>query len=298
MSRNDLKNDILAYADGELTGSRAAAVEQAMAESAEVRAEVEQWRQLRQAAQRALFASDAPRDMRRRIAAQLDVLKPAKRRDPGTLIFKLYQPMMAAAAAIVIAFGFYFLGPSSSGQAIADPLQFPKRHMICLRGANFADELHIRDMSPKAAQDMLTKQHKYTVLVPDLSQAGWKLMAGRDCGIECGPENALNRPYVNMVHVFYTSVDDPKKSLSLFSVERRITFPKMCSRAKGECPNRMYSQTCRRLGNCRFSVLSWCEPQNTYAACGEMPVEELRELLDDVHLAIANNQLVLAEIPQ
>lgn len=293
MNREELSNDILAYADGQLAGERAAAVEQAMADSAAVRAEVEQWRQLRQAANRALYSDHSPHNMQRRIAAQISALRPENQTfEKKPVIFRIYQPMMAAAAAIVIAFGFYLYGPSAQNAAFADPEQFPSRHMICLNNDNYADDLNLRQMSPATAQAALTAQHQYPVLVPDLSEAGWQLQAGRLCGVECSPGQDGSK-WARMVHVFYTASDDPSKSISLFSLERRVEFPNPCAQVKGCGGSRLYHETNRKIDQNQFAVISWCEPKNSYAACGQVSNEELRTVLEDVQVAIADNRVVM-----
>jgi anti-sigma factor RsiW len=296
MSNDQLRNDILAYADGELAPDRAAELERAMAEDPQIRQEVEQWRQLRSAAKRVLFADAAPQEMQRRIAAQLDAIKPQRAALPK--IFRLTQPYMAAAAAVVIALGLYFFGPAAQNPAIADPAQFPNRHMICLNSDDHADTLHVNGTSPGETQTMLTQKYDYPVMVPDLSAIGWELRAGRECGIYCNSSNqqADKGKPIRMVHVFYMSKDDPNQSISLFSVERRVNFPKTCAKVAGCGGSRTYleTQACSQTGG--FVTVSWDEPKNTYAACGKLSGSELRGLLDEVHLAMNEQRTLLLAV--
>jgi anti-sigma factor RsiW len=271
----EIRQHLPAFADGELAGDLQERVAAAVAASSALQAEVQQWRELRRAANRALTADAPPTGLRERIMAQLELLRPVR---PRTI--RLYQPLLAAAAAVVLAFTF-FLNNTGTEAAVANPADFPNRHRICLASGDH-DTLAIATLDPSTAATRLTGKYHYPVLVPDLSRAGWRVAAGRECALRCeqaGP--------VRMVHVFYQHTDDASRTLSVFSIERRVVMPSGCTKSKSGCGQRTYTESMVDNSGNAYAVMTWCEPRNTYAACGALPANELRGLLDQVVVAVA-----------
>lgn len=271
------------YADGELPPDRAAQLEAALRDSAELRAELERWRALRCCVNRVVCCECAPAEVSRRIRHGLAA--GARRRR----VLRLVSVGVATAAALVAAILVYprvFPPPASNSPALVDSvadapaasglLDVSQFAMIYRRCAieNHHDRFQKHGGDPNAVRRELASTAKFPLLVPDLRSAGFEL----DGVCPCFPDKS-----VNAVHAFYRKEGTPPQIISVFSLNRCVTLrccePGKCNR--GTPLKRAYDVARHN----EVSLVKWDERGASYALAGQMESDELLRLANAVDMA-------------
>ena len=260
MNRTEARKHLTAYADGELEPELRRQVAAHLETDAESRAEVERWRALRRGIHGVLAREAAPAGLEARVRQRL---APRRRR-----IYTLGVPGLAAAA-IALALVFW---PRAAAATAVEAAGFARIHRSCALERRH-DSLAVRDVQPVAALARLKQEFAFSVCLPDLSGAGYRLDGA--CG--CGPSSDMRT-----VHAFYRSAAAPDNVVSVFSIRGKIqlcTCGAPC--ADCNCGQRHYHGG----ADGDVNVVTWDEGPCSYVFCGRLRQDALVRLADGVRLA-------------
>ena len=257
------------YADGELDSADAVELEGVLADSPDLRAELERWRDLRQCLKRAVTSPPVPAGLKNSVIARVSRKHPLGH---GSSI-RLFGGLTAIAAAVALM--FFLMNPKPVS---AKPLELAADRFVeiyegCARQQrHHGIEVDLTDIN--AARVMLADQKHHPVLLPSLAAKGFKL----DGVCEC----FKNRD-VGVVHAFYRREVPTLAVVSVFSMNCNVCVKncrcEQCKCSAGICRN--YEVAQQR----NVTVYKWDEGANSFAICGEMSAEELRSLADSMTLA-------------
>jgi len=277
MNHQEARQNLPLYADGELDPQAAAELERHLADSAELREELERWRALRRCANRVLNTPSVPEGLEARIRAQLWRERVAQRRRP----LRWFGAVTAIAAAIAVIVVLWPRGGRPVVEPrVVSPVRFVEIYRHCAidkrhRGIDIALD------DPAAAREQLARVANFPVLVPDLRQAGFQLDGACRC---------FREPGVAAIHVFYRRNEPQPAVVSGFSVDRVVHLKGCrCERCAGPRGGEyVYEVAADR----DVVVFKWDGPANSFAVCSRMEAEQLRELASEVRLAVARQQPV------
>lgn len=282
MTRDDWRQHLAAYADGELDGHLRAQVEAELANDPVAREQVERWRSLRRSANRGLRNVRAPGGFERTIRSSLAAERDRRR----ARTYRLYAGVMLAAACLfaVVALRLaLWAGTTTAPQPISlTPSAFTSVFTAQRDGTPVAGAAFVSDDERKAA-DQLRKQMRTSVAVPDLHDNGytlrgvWTVALGSD---------------IQAAHAFYQQEKDAARYVSVFTVTPAIEL-RQCSAGESAPPARLKNfQVGDHDG---ISVVKWDEGDTTYALCG--PVEgELQRLVMPVFKQVEPRRRALGMI--
>ncbi len=278
MTIDEAREILPVFADGELDAQRAAALETLLAQSPSLREELERWRQLRRCVGRVVESHPLPAGLEPAVRAQLAGAAHARR--PRTI--RLFATLTAAAAVAALAVTFWPT-PTQATTPLVSADDFANVYLRC----GVATRHHGIDVplaSPRAARRALDDREPFPVLVPDLTSLGYKLDGVCGC---------FHAGKVHGIHVFYRHDGPTPTVISFFSVDQRVCLAN--SKAGPRCAQNNASY---ELAECRTIVVcKWDEQANSYAVCSEMPADQLRQLADDVQVALARPPMLAFATP-
>ncbi len=248
------------YADGELDAPRAARLERALAQSIELRDELERWRSLDNAVSRAVSAVELPAGAARRLRAALH-----RRQRPQRTWIRRAIPLFAAlsGAAAVVALYFAFTPNGSAAPLAIGAERFAKAFSMCGR---MGHNTLVADRSlPADAKVALVAQRDYPLAIPDLHGEGYAFRGACEC---------VGGPDLGAVHASYRSADARKQCLSVFSLDRRFAVIGATEARSGITIERTY-EVASVDG---ISVVSWHEAGGNFVMASDLPRVELERL--------------------
>lgn len=272
--------NLSAYADGELDSSLRSAVEAALADSPQLRAELESWRQLRRTLSRVLASTTLPATL---APSLIEALR-HERRAAHRHTLRLFAPLAAAAALVTIFIAYPYLRPAvpppPGGAALAglSPAGFFTVHQRCACG-QVHDALGLHDRTPDELRRGLSDKLRFQVLLPDLRPLGYELAGACECFPRSGRE-------FRVLHAVYRRSDGVAAPLSVFSLDCRVTLRNCKSSSCGERPRPAHEYTVTEEGDLR--LVKWDEADRSYVLCSALPVERLYALADDLRVARRN----------
>jgi anti-sigma factor RsiW len=271
MNRNEARDILPLYADGELDPGRATELEECLTESAELRRELERWRAVRRSTNRVVTGVTLPRGFEQRIRAELN------RASAGSSSRRLRwaSGITAIAAAIVFMVVAWWQAESPPpGPRLLDGASFADVYRNCaVQQRHRGVAVDLADV--RAAHDQLTGSEAHEVLVPDLARLGFELDGVCRC---------LHVKGVRVVHVFYRRSDPDPAVVSFFTVDQKVRL-KNCGCKKrckgGDGVLREYEMV-----DCDgVRVWKWDDPERSFTVCSKMEPARLRELVDTMHVA-------------
>lgn len=269
MNLQEARQNLPLYADGELDPQATAELEGHLAESAELRDELERWRSLRRCANRVFAAPIAPNELEARIRAGLHRERLAARHRP----FRWFGGITAVAAAIAV---IVVLWPRSSvpdHPKLVSADRFVETYLNCaVKNRHRGVDIDLQDLAATRAR--LAGLTTYPVLVPDLRDAGFELDGACRC---------FKEPGVQAVHVFYRRGGPVPAVVSFFSVDQTVHLAGcQCERCTGPGGMDREYEVAQAEG---VVVYKWDETANSFAVCSEMETAQLRDLANRVQLA-------------
>lgn len=272
----DFQTDLERYADGELERERSSAIEDALQREPALRAEVERWQRLRQAARRGVCAVDAPDGLRARVLADLK----AARRSRMTWWHAALG--LAAVVALLLVFRGVWGSDAPRDPALEGRLvtadHFTRFYVLCAVGSHSDYESPLPETGE--FERKLCAEKPYRVAVPSLRAHGYELE---------GVCNCFDMPGVDLVHAHYRAVANPDDVLSVFSVGEPIQL-KGCSRHRGCGGERVYELVQAQ----DVTLLKWSASDASYVLCGKAGRERLESMADE--LSIARRPIGLPDI--
>lgn len=303
MARQEVEHLITAYADGELGAEDRARVETALRVDPGLQREIDQVRELRQAAARSMGRDAAPAALLQRIRA--DINEASHTQHPAARWYSM--PLGVAAAALLLAVGTWLTWPrttdleqtpvqlaaNSDGDAVAIDTQFGvptdiavvapaalvERHRGCPHktpkpGARFAS------MTLADAREEVAADAGFPVLVADLRDSGWHLAGVSRCQLIC----QRSATPIKATHVFYERTGAESLFVSVFSIECRAAF------ALADCaPKQLGGPEAQNMPMYQESisgevlVVHWQQGERSFAACGDaMSPSEVRGLVGEL----------------
>lgn len=267
MNHRQAREHLPLYADGELDPQRTAELKEQLARSAELRDELERWRALRHCAHRVVTAPAVPTELGNTIRDDLRRRERAARRRP----LWAFGGVTAIAATIVLLIVLWPSGMASAKPVLVSADKFAEVYLCCaVERRHRAVEVDLDDLD--AAHTTLANLKTYPVLLPDLQDRGFQL----DGVCEC-----FHVEGVRVVHAFYRQGDPESAVVSFFSVDQKV-----CLSNCRTCPSRVKLR--QEYETARFedvAVCKWDEAANSFAVCGRIEPEQLRELADGVRVA-------------
>ena len=260
------------YADGELDAPRAARLERALAQSVELRDELDRWRSLDNAVARAVTSAELPAGAARRLRATLQRHRRPER-SWARRAFPLFAALSGAAAVVALYFSFN-PRPSEAPLALGAD-RFAKAFSMCGRmGHNtlLADRL-----LPADAKVTLAAQRDYPLAIPDLHGEGYAFRGACEC---------VGGPDLGAVHASYRSADARKQCLSVFSLDRRFAVIGATQARSGITIERNYNVASVD----GVSIVSWHEAGGSFAMASDLPRVEL-ERLAGTFVVVRHDQL-------
>lgn len=270
MTLNEARKLLPVYSDGELDAERSTALERFLSESPALRGELESWRSLRQALNRAISHEQASEALRRSITAAI-----ADTRSDRIHFRPLRWAGGLTAAAAAVAVIFFLTQPrmvtAGPTEVAADRFLEIHRNCAIIHRHNGAG-IDVSDLNK--ARTQLAGMSSVTVLIPDLQDQGFSLAGACRC-FKCDDLKAL--------HVFYRREQPAPAVVSIFSIDRKVQV-KNCRCERCVCA----AGICREYETVQDNdliVYKWDEANSSYAICGGLPADELRHLANVVTLA-------------
>ena len=273
MTPQQVRENLPLYADGELAPDLARAIEAHLAAAPELRDELERWRALRRCARRAMMTPELPAGLANAIRGRLHRQKSVIRR----YAWPLSGGVGAIAAAIVL---LVLLWPGAT--TVAEPRlvsaeRFAEIYRRCAvqHQHNTLAGVDLNDLD--AVRCRIASCRTHPVLLPDLSGRGFRLSGVCEC---------FREPGVRVVHASYrreaASQAPGPEVVSFFSVDQKVNLAQSQPLA---CPH-------RQRGQYQFAqfedvvVCKWDELTNSFVVCSQTEADRLRELADEVNLAL------------
>ena len=268
----DLHEQLARYADNELNAQERSELGAQIAGSPELAAEVERWKALRCCAGRAMRECCVSPDFEARLRDKVNHAGSFS----GGRVYKI-ATFLAAAAAIVLFVVFRGDGPNGAGLGVAQagvlsPAQIARVFESCAKTHH--EGVKLESCCTKAAEaKALQGCNGYKIVVPDLSQLGYKLAGMCRCLDDTG---------VPALHVYYQNESDPQELLSVFSISRCTP---LTGCAKSHCGETQRDYEVTTIHG--VSVLRWDERGGHFALAGELKPEVLEKLAVGVQVAAA-----------
>ncbi|MFQ5806359.1 MAG: anti-sigma factor family protein [Phycisphaerae bacterium] len=267
MNHQQARETLPLYADGELDPQRTAELEGHLARSAELRAELERWRALRRCANRVVAAPAVPIELEHAVRERLRHRRWARRRRP----LQLFAGVTAIAAVIVVMFVLWRAAPTAAQPRLLGAERFAQVHRRCaLEHPHRQVDVDLHDI--EAAHDTLAELVAYPVLVPDLQDHGFEFDGVCQC---FGVRDVV------VVHAFYRRGGPEPAVLSFFSLDQKVGLE---SADASLCRSKIHAdyETAQHED---VIVYKWDETANSYAVCGRMKADQVRDLADAVKVA-------------
>jgi len=279
MNHQQAREILPIYADGELDPQRAAELEAQLAESAELRDELERWRLLRHCANRVVTAPVVPVELENTIRNRLHHAQRTKRFP----VLGLFGGITAIAAVVVVMFVLWRPGPTAAESKLLAAERFAEIYRHCAVEVRHR-QVEVDLQNVQAAHTTLANLVAHPVLVPDLGGSGFALDGVCRC---------FHAPGVEAVHVFYRRGGPEPAVVSFFSLDQKVHLRSPLSEASsGSRATRRAYEVAESEG---VTVCKWDEPTNSFAVCSEMSRQQLRDLADGVNVAhVPGAQAVLA----
>jgi anti-sigma factor RsiW len=269
MTPAEARERIPQYLDGELSPGERALVESALAESPELRSELERWKTFNACLCRCCNTDVAPAGLRERVRASLERESRATLRFGRRLRIGAFTALAAAVAL------FFWLRPelidstwrsaSSSGTSSAALLIAPEQLESvwhhCSKDGHCKRRLAAATLA--AARDALRQQLGLEAETPDLTAQGFEFSGCCPCFPGAGAA----------AQVFYR---DPAsgRALSLFSIPRAVELQ------SGRCG----PDDCRAIAGYQesesdgVSMIRWTGPHGAYLMVADVPLGDLRRI--------------------
>ena len=276
MSESDLREAILAYADGELDADASRALVERMADDPQLVRQVLHQQQLRQSVARSMSGgAEAPDALRTKLnamaagAAQADSQSAASHSDhaqrPAVLArIGKWMPAAVAAVLLISAFAIYQSAttPTGPGPIASHPVEdssvpswqlaaFEQRHVLC---SNTLDMLHRDDALPQRITELpqaLTQRYGHATPGLDLSAIGYEFQRVGPCTV----------PGSNSLHLIYHAKADTGRddSISLWIIPydtsgRELADGQMIAVLGSEAPHPLFM---------------WRQGEMLYYLCGD-----------------------------
>jgi len=271
MTEEQAREILPIHADGELDARRASELDQALADSEELRDEFERWRALRRCAHRVVMSTSTPAGLKEAVLARIS-------RKDHAVKFPLtgwFSGISAAAAALALVFFILQPKPASAIPMIAAD-RFVEIHRACALGGPH-NTLGLNTQDIEQARVQLAGLVDSRVLLPDLSANGFELKGACRC---------FHAKNLDAVHVYYDRQTPAPAMVSLFTVGCKVCVKQgrceRCVCASGRC--REYQVACAN----KTLVYKWDEGACSYAICGDLGTGELRALADALEFALEN----------
>jgi anti-sigma factor RsiW len=274
MNHQQARETLPLYADGELDSQRAAEVEAHLAESTELRDELERWRSLRRCANRVFAAPAVPPELE-------TILRDRLRREGRGTRYKslpLFGGITAIAAAIVVMVVLWWPtapapAPATAEARLVAAERFAEIYRHCAVEIRHRQvEVDLQDID--GARDTLAGLVSHPVLAPDLRETGFQLDGVCRC---------FHAPNVRAVHVFYRREGPEPAVVSFFSLDQKVHL-KNCTCEACTAPEGWHRDY-EIADSDGVTVCKWNEAANSFAVCGEMSQDQLRGLADRVKVA-------------
>ncbi len=305
MKFEEAHNLLPQYEAGELNPPQREALEAALANSPELRAELDAWRALRAATNRMLRTETLPAGLRARVVASLT---PAAAPSPRTLrLWPVLAPLSAAAAiALAVWMGWpattdapdptpIVQAPPATNDQPAESNPQPQivsvAHVSATPFATIYSHCaeksrhrmnNVPTGSCKAAVDAIAQHANFggAALIPDFSASGFEL----DGVCTCCPFQVDG---LHVVHAYYRAADD--RVVSVFSLDKRVTLDaaQTMRGAKRQYQVARVEQAGAAVdGVC---VVAWQDESRveTFATCGRLPESELQQLAERATFVLA-----------
>lgn len=262
MNQLDFETRLELYADDELHGSDAVALESELRGRPEARGHVAELRELRAAVRHSLDSVPLPIDLGVRLKRQLRA-----EREAGRVRLLAYT----AAAAVLLLFA---LGPRWGGPVWVDPGLFAKTYRTCARDTSH----NTLDHRPVIGE-IVKVNGDYRVAIPDLRSLGFELEGVCTCnvGSDCYQFKAAHIHYKRTAH----DATQPTVYLSVFPVDRPIALLGQTGSAEDSQARRQYEFA--RAGN--VHVMEWRTGDRAVAMCAELSDDHMRGIAGDVQFA-------------
>jgi anti-sigma factor RsiW len=269
MNARQARENLPLYVDGELDPQVAADLEEQLAESAQLRDELERWRSLKQCAHRVFTAPSVPFTLGDDIREQLSRTRLVAGRRP----LRWYGSITAIAAAIVLMFAWAWTRSSPEPDLVVAAERFAEIYRKCAVEKNHDPE-GFGKLGLAAAQTKLSQRKAYAVLLPDLRDRGFQLDGVCECFKVTG---------VDVVHAHYRKAGAEPVFVSVFSVGRKLRLKGGRCGAPAQEEGQQHEYEYARARD--VQVCKWDETASSYAFCGAMDADQLRELADGVTVA-------------
>lgn len=283
MTPRDLRDQLPAYADGELDPADRQAMESRVAADPDALAQVSRWQALRRCCLRVTQSDACPDGLHDRLRTRLLAAAAATR---VRRIKLLAGSALGLAAAVLLAVlvtqdtSWIYRSPqggSTSRAVLVEPAAFKGIFDNCAL-KHHHDLLELSGKSIPQADAEASKELKFAVHFPDLSDRGYKLAGGCPCS-----------PCKNLaaIHAHYVRGDGATAVLSFFILERPIRLGE-CRSTSGCGKRRAVArqfEVAAVEGN--VVVIKWDERNTSYALCACMPREDLIALADSLEVAVA-----------
>jgi len=290
MNCTDFRRSVMAYADGEfavvqdLEADRHLRVCRACAEH------VADTAALKSALKQAYGGTTAPPGLRTRILASLDgevaeervEQQAAPHHDASGARYRLVVPIGLAAAFFLVAFA-YWCWPSTEAHSVmhtkiagrgVDAVR--QQHRLC---ASHATDHHDRALTRDLVQiaQRLGDELGMTVIAPDLTFNGFRLMGAHRCGVGGRPG----------AHVLYQATSDGRL-LSIFTIARWADLTSEDRKSASQARDEYFVSTDGAL-----TVVAWHKGSDSHAVCGPGDGAELVSLVEHMRVAAADRPLGL-----
>jgi anti-sigma factor RsiW len=292
MSDENLRNELNAYADGELDGARREAIERILAEHPEAARRVGSQCALKAAMANAYAGERAPTALRERIVSAIRTEAVATgsggaSREGSSLRIDrwVYRPRVlaiAASVALIASAGFWFAAGSDAGPGpwMTDASQAGRTFAADVSKAHFAciamGKKHHHAGLPRDLAGLATamgEQLHCSVQAPRLTRFGMHLLGADYCGL-------LHHPGA---HVIYYCKAHRHNPVSLYSIPDlpEVAALKQVSREGGEYV---------MLASARAHIFAWEGEDATYVMCGECEPDWLFQIARETRVALADPQ--------
>ena len=269
MNRKQAHEILALYADDELDPQRADELKCCLAESTELRDELERWRAFRRCVNQVVTRAAVPAGLRERIVIELRRARP----QPRYRTLRWAAGITAIAAAIALMYVVSWSSETTAEPRLLAGDSFAEIYLRCaVTHRHRGVEVDLHDAN--AARAKLIATESDAVLVPDLESLGFELDGVCRC---------LHVSGVKVVHVFYRRSDPDPAVVSFFTVDQKVRLKgctcETCVGADG-LPREYETTNCGDVMVCKWDTL-----ERSYAVCSRMEHDRLRELVDGVKIA-------------
>lgn len=284
MNCTSVRKFLYAFADGQLGVTANCEVLDHLKMCPSCSSLVDEHQALRTAVGRTLSATKTPEDLRARVSRHLEGAASGRR-------IRWLRPVAVAAVLALAATGAWWaMSPRTDGQQqqAAAPVRveggptaatmIAEVHRTCL-----ADPAkHQFPSLPKDRSLVVSavNQHfdgRLAAVAPDLSRFGYDFESVNYCGIDA----RLSR---EGGHLIYASADRQSR-VSLFCVPRLDRLDQFTPRTAPSPDGYLQYEVDQENGK-KLSILAWHRNSTSYACCANLPMEQLREMVAGIRLAM------------